>query len=80
MAIVEKLPLAVCDARTVMDKPRYSGLNQMVIFRDEWGQGSHFHPKQRWCYFPDMTIDEALALKTWDADKGLPHWQRIQHF
>jgi hypothetical protein len=74
MAPVEKLPLAVCDARTVFDENLISRTRRDGPHPRQAGLGVAFNPKQRWFYFPDMTIDEALVLKIWDTDKNLPQW------
>lgn len=74
MAPVEKLPLAVCDARTVFGENLISRTRPDEPHLRRAGLGVSFDPKQRWFYFPDMTIDEALVLKIWDTDRKLPQW------
>ena len=31
-----------------------------------------YNPRHRWCYFPDMTLDEVLVFKTHDSEPGRP--------
>ncbi len=76
--IVERTPLALCDASTVepgdlnpsevrgglMDKdsPVMRGFNL-----------SH-NPRHRWYYVPSMSPDEILAFKLFDSEKGAMQW------
>lgn len=73
----QDVPLAVCDARTlsagdlveadaifdVKDGPEWSFEALLV----------RHNPGHRWCYFPNMTRDEALVFKTNDSESGQPH-------
>ncbi|MNF90765.1 hypothetical protein D3C84_733440 [compost metagenome] len=77
LAPVEKLSLAVCDARTVLKKnliPTDVGTRPGEPLLPTTGLGVAFNPEQRWFYFPDMTADEALVLKMWDTDSDRPQW------
>lgn len=77
IAPVEKLPLAVCDARTVFDRdliPTDVGTRPNEPLLPRTGLGVVFNPEQRWFYFPNMTADEALVLKMWDTDSDRPQW------
>jgi len=74
-------PLALCDARTVapedevwsdcvVDEPGRPEIRfENTIFR--------YRAAHRWCYFSNMTRDEALIFKGFDSDRrratGVPH-------
>jgi hypothetical protein len=73
----QDVPLAVCDARTVAPA---DVVTADAIFdvtdRPEWSFESlliRHNPAHRWCYFSDMTRDEALVFKTNDSQPGEPH-------
>ncbi len=82
--VVEDNPLAVCDARTV----RTDDLLETVIFGyGHAGYSWHdigvavyevaYSPEQRWYYYPRMTPDEVLIMKSYDSTgvigKSCPH-------
>ena len=74
---VEKMPLAVCDARTILEKdlvPTSVGTRPGEPLLPRIGLGVVYNPIQRWHYFPTMTRDEALILKMWDTDTSRPQW------
>ncbi|WP_322015595.1 CmcJ/NvfI family oxidoreductase [Paraburkholderia sp. J12] len=64
--VVEQLPLALCDARTI-------SLDDLVpsdlVYRDKVGETYSFtaNPAHRWYYFPRLRPDEALLLKIYDS-------------
>lgn len=64
---VEELPLAVCDATTSTD-------DDMLLMELKYAErtGEIFvmrhSPEHRWYYFPRMTPDHALLLKTYDSE------------
>jgi hypothetical protein len=66
---VQRFPLGVCDSQTV--EP-----GELVVFEihydDRIGENyfAKHHPRHRWHYFPYMTRDEVLLLKTWDSTGG----------
>lgn len=71
---VERVPLAVADART-------TGLDQFmsVPIHETPDEPSPFiglnlvhHPDQRWYYYPDMQPNEALVFRLWDTDTSVP--------
>ena len=73
----QDVPLAVCDARSL-------GVEDVAeadaVFdapgAPEWsfeGLLVRFNPRHRWCWFRDMTRDEALVFKTNDSDPRQPH-------
>jgi hypothetical protein len=71
---VERVPLAVTDARTVgldeyMSVPIHERLDEPQPFV---GLNLMYDPKQRWYYFPDMQPDEALLFRLWDTDPSVP--------
>jgi hypothetical protein len=73
----QDIPLALCDARSIAladlvcadavfdveDRPERSFEGWVVRHNSE----------HRWCYFSDMTRDEALIFKTNDSDRAQPH-------
>ena len=77
IAPVEKLPLAVCDARTIFKEnliPTGVGTRPGEPLLPRTGLGITYSPEQRWFYFPNMTSDEALVLKMWDTDRARAQW------
>lgn len=73
----QDVPLAVCDARSVQAKDL---ILADAIFdspdQPEWsfeGLVIAHNPSHRWCWFPDMTRDEALVFKTHDSDTTRAH-------
>ena len=78
-AAPQDVPLAVADARSFT---AHSLLPADAIFdapgRPEWGFEGYlaaYDPAHRWCWFPDMTRDEALVFRTSDRLLGgaVPH-------
>ena len=71
---VRTFPLALCDARTVVDDALVAAerrakdrIGELFMVRNR--------PEQRWYYFPDMTHAEALLIKTFDSrDDGRARW------
>ncbi len=61
-------PLALCDARTVRAADL---LLTERRHRDRVGYIYNLlhHPAQRWCWFSEMTRDEALVFKVYDSDE-----------
>lgn len=73
----QDVPLAVCDARSVApadliladaifdspDQPEWSFEGLVVAH----------NPAHRWCWFPEMTREEALVFKTHDSDAARAH-------
>lgn len=64
--VVEQLPLALCDARSI-------AANDLVpsdlVYKDKVGETFSFthNPAHRWYYFPKLRPDEALLLKIYDS-------------
>jgi len=63
---LEKTPLAVCDASTVVDED-LACLEQRMVDRTGENYLVHHNPQQTWYYYPRMTRDEVLLLKVWDS-------------
>lgn len=63
-------PLAIGDARTVDPKDR---INIDLIFANRTGAnfGILHNPHQRWLYVPDLQVNEALLIKSWDSDPAM---------
>lgn len=63
---VQDSPLAVCDASTV--DPRDFVVSDLV-YRDRVGHtySVAYNPRHRWFYFPEMRVDEALLIKSFDS-------------
>lgn len=64
---VEEFPLGLCDARTV---PEDDFLIMHLKYKDRDGEiyTLRYSPDHRWVYFPRMTPDRALLLKTYDSE------------
>jgi hypothetical protein len=63
---VQRAPLALCDAMSVAPEDLVSVVRQA---KDRIGeiQQAVYNPAHRWYYFPEMTPDEALLIKTYDS-------------
>lgn len=67
-------PVAVCDARSVSQ--------DSLVSAERRGKGRigevyvvRYDPRQRWVYFPQMTPDEVLLIKTFDSrEDGRARW------
>ena len=66
---VETAPLALCDARSV-------GPADLVVSerraKDRVGevQQALYSPRQRWYWYPKVTAEEAILIKTFESDPG----------
>ena len=66
---VETAPLALCDARSV-------GPADLVVSerraKDRIGevQQALYSPRQRWYWYPKVSAEEAILIKTFDSDPG----------
>ena len=74
---VEKSPLALCDASTVVKgdlnpSEIRSGLNNTAPTMH--GFNLAYSPRHRWYYAPRMRPDEILAFKLCDSDRGRVQW------
>jgi hypothetical protein len=72
----QDIPLSVCDARTLRPEDLVESDSIFdVTDRPEWSFESwlvRFSPRHRWCYFSNMTCEEALVFKTSDSDPAEP--------
>jgi len=78
----QDFPLAVCDARTVSAADEKDALAVLDLPGEDDPFSSVttvYHPNQanRWTYFSDMTVDEALIFKAFDTVPERP--QRVPH-
>ncbi len=78
----QDLPLAVCDARTVStaDEEEAEAILDLPGAADPFKSMTMVYrpnPANRWTYFSNMTVNEALVFKAWDSDKSRP--QRVPH-
>ncbi len=64
---VEELPLAICDASTQGEGDM---LRMELKYRERTGEiyVMRYSPQHRWSYFPHMTPDQAILLKTFDSE------------
>lgn len=76
---VEELPLAVCDARTVLPEDLHVvEIEERPGSNDGFkGQLLGYNPLQHWYYYPDMQPDEVLIFKQCDTDPKAP--QKCPH-
>ncbi len=77
ISVVEKSPLALCDASTVVEgdlnpSEIRSGLNNTAPTM--WGFNLSYSPRHRWYYVPRMRPDEILAFKLCDTDHNRVQW------
>ena len=65
---VEEAPLAVCDARSIAP---HDLVPTDLIYRDRIGEvySVTYNPAHRWFYYPAMSPDEALLIKTYDSSE-----------
>ncbi|SDC58289.1 CmcJ/NvfI family oxidoreductase [Paraburkholderia lycopersici] len=66
LSVVEQLPLALCDARSIAAGDL---VPTDLVYRDKTGETYSFlaNPQHRWFYFPRLRPDEALLLKIYDS-------------
>jgi hypothetical protein len=64
---VEKSPLALCDARTIATEDVVAA---DLVYRDRIGEtyALRHNPAQLWYYFPRLSPDEAILIKSYEAD------------
>ncbi|SMY29883.1 unnamed protein product [Zymoseptoria tritici ST99CH_1A5] len=65
---VEEYPLAMCD---VTSSPPEDFFKLYLRYQDRTGENyvMRRNEKHDWVYFPDMTPDKSILLKTYDSDK-----------
>ena len=66
LATVERLPLALCDARSIAFEDM---VPSDLVYPDKVGETYAFtwNPKHQWYWFPRLRPDEALLLKIYDS-------------
>jgi hypothetical protein len=66
LATVERLPLALCDARSIAPEDL---VPSDLVYRDKVGETYSFlySPTHRWYWFPKLRPDEVLLLKIYDS-------------
>jgi hypothetical protein len=66
LATVERLPLALCDARSIAPEDL---VPSDLVYPDKVGETCSFtwNPKHSWYWFPRLRPDEALLLKIFDS-------------
>ncbi|KWZ38457.1 methyltransferase [Burkholderia savannae] len=64
--VVERLPLALCDARTIAPDDL---VPSDLVYRDKVGETYSVlaNPAHRWLYFPRLRADKVLLLKIYDS-------------
>jgi hypothetical protein len=65
--IVEERPLAMCD---VSSAPQQDFFKLHLRYRDRNGENyvMRYSPKHKWWYFPRMTPDQVILLKTYESE------------
>ncbi|MCX5544117.1 CmcJ/NvfI family oxidoreductase [Paraburkholderia sp. CNPSo 3076] len=66
LRVVEQLPLALCDARSIAAADLVPSDH---VYRDQTGETFSFlaNPQHRWYFFPRLRPDEVLLLKIYDS-------------
>jgi len=66
---VEEYPLAMCD---VTSSPPEDFFKLYLRYQDRTGENyvMRKNDKHNWVYFPEMTPDQSILLKTYDSDKS----------
>lgn len=66
IALVQALPLAVCDAQSIAPT---DWVATDIVYRDRVGEtyAVAYNPTHRWFYFPDLRQDETLLFKCFDS-------------
>lgn len=64
---VEENPLAMCD---ITSSPTDDFFKLYLRYRDRTGENyvMRHNPNHKWYYFPDMTPDKVITLKTYESD------------
>jgi hypothetical protein len=63
---VQDWPLALGDARSFAPKEL---VETDIVYADRVGEiyGATHHPEQRWYYYPDLALNEAVLIKCYDS-------------
>jgi len=69
LAPVKEMPLAMCD---VTSSPPEDFFKLFLRYRDRTGENyvMKYNEQHKWWYFPDMTAEQVIILKTFDNDQG----------
>ncbi|EMC98917.1 hypothetical protein BAUCODRAFT_103498 [Baudoinia panamericana UAMH 10762] len=67
LAKVEEMPLAMCDVTT---SPMDDFFKLYLRYRERTGENyvMKYSPDHKWWYFPEMTPDKVILLKTYDSE------------
>ena len=70
---VKEQPLAMCDASSA---PQSDFFKLHLRYRDRNGENyvMRHSDEHRWWYFPDMTAEQAIVLKTFDSETDCARW------
>lgn len=73
LATIERLPLALCDARSIANEDL---VPSDLVYPDKVGETFSFtyNPNHRWYWFPRLRPDEALLLKIHDSREDVAHF------
>ncbi len=63
---VEQKPLALCDARSMRADDFVAAKIRFPTGRNGGVMAVKHRDEHRWCYFPQMSVDEALVFKSFD--------------
>eukprot|EP00747_Dinoflagellata_sp_TGD_P027325 gnl/TRDRNA2_/TRDRNA2_132548_c2_seq1.p1 gnl/TRDRNA2_/TRDRNA2_132548_c2~~gnl/TRDRNA2_/TRDRNA2_132548_c2_seq1.p1 ORF type:complete len:117 (+),score=3.08 gnl/TRDRNA2_/TRDRNA2_132548_c2_seq1:78-428(+) len=63
--VVESMPLGFMDATTLRAEDLIEFQSSSSIYF------AKYHPRHQWYYFPRMTPDEVVLIKTWDSHGNL---------
>jgi hypothetical protein len=77
LEVVERSPLALCDASSVVRKDLIFGPiggNSAAGVPNAAGWNLAHNPDHRWLYVPRMQPDEVLVFKLCDTDRSRPQW------
>ena len=77
LEVVERSPLAVCDASSVAEEDLIFGPiggNSAAGVPNAAGWNLAHNPDHRWHYVPRMRPDEVLVFKLCDTDRHRPQW------
>jgi hypothetical protein len=71
------MPLTMCDTQTTSESD-FIAIEFRYIDRVIETYLGAFSPSQKWYYFPEMTKDEALLLKTYDSQGSM--WSKYDDY
>lgn len=78
LATVERTPLALCDASSVLESDLFPSEIRGGLDKAErpplWGFNLSYNPQHRWYYCDRMQANEVFAFKLYDSDSSQPQW------